>query len=304
MSEPTGRAAIGDFFAAYLGIDRPRLVRAAGHKFTDVSVVSPAMMRAVSVINLASVRALEQALGRTLDPLRFRANIYCDGLPAWSELDWVEKEIAIGPVRMRGMLRTRRCAATNVNPRDSGARREPARRPGAQFRPSRHGHLSGGTDRRPGRAQRPYSGIGVKTMQTRSKPETFEPPLSGAYHHLPGRLDGIRAVPVWRPGRPWRRSRADDGRTGSGAEPSPGAAALRTVPRHRPGRISQTTSISPIGDRAPISRPGWPTRRSMRFSGAPSAARSGCGRRAWSRRPAIWTRTACCRATNGASAGT
>jgi uncharacterized protein YcbX len=74
------------------------------------------MMRAVSVINLASVRALEQALGRTLDPLRFRANIYFDGLPPWSELAWAEQEVSIGPVRMRGTLRTRRCAATNVNP--------------------------------------------------------------------------------------------------------------------------------------------------------------------------------------------
>jgi uncharacterized protein YcbX len=111
-----GRRAIAEFFAAYMGVEQPRLVRAAGHKFTDVSVVSPTMMRAVSVINLASVRALEQALGRPLDPLRFRANIYFDGLPAWSELDWTDKEVTIGPVRLRGMLRTRRCAATNVNP--------------------------------------------------------------------------------------------------------------------------------------------------------------------------------------------
>jgi uncharacterized protein YcbX len=116
VNDPAGRAVIADFFAAYLGIDKPRLVRAAGHKFTDVSVVSPTMMRAVSVINLASVRALEQALGRTLDPLRFRANIYFDGLPPWSELAWAEQEVSIGPVRMRGTLRTRRCAATNVNP--------------------------------------------------------------------------------------------------------------------------------------------------------------------------------------------
>jgi uncharacterized protein YcbX len=116
VNEPAGRAAIAAFFAAYLGIDQPRLVQAAGHKFTDASVVSPTMMRAVSVINLASVRALEQALGRMLDPLRFRANIYIDGLAAWSEFDWMEKEVSIGPVRLRGTLRTRRCAATNVNP--------------------------------------------------------------------------------------------------------------------------------------------------------------------------------------------
>ena len=115
-TKSTGRAAIAAFFANYVGVEKPRLVRAAGHKFTDVSVVSLTMMRAVSLINLASVRALEQALGRPLDPLRFRANIYVDGLPAWSELDWVDTDISIGPARLRGMLRTQRCAATNVNP--------------------------------------------------------------------------------------------------------------------------------------------------------------------------------------------
>ena len=64
VTSAEGRAAIEDFMAAYLGEateGRPRLVSAAGHKFTDVSVVSPVMMKAISVINLASVRALEEA---------------------------------------------------------------------------------------------------------------------------------------------------------------------------------------------------------------------------------------------------
>jgi uncharacterized protein YcbX len=116
LIEPTGRAAIAAFFASFLGIAPPRVVHGGAHRFTDVSVVSTTMMRAISVINLESVRALSQALGRPLDPLRFRANVYIDGLPAWTELDWVGHDVSFGPVRMRGTLRTKRCGATNVNP--------------------------------------------------------------------------------------------------------------------------------------------------------------------------------------------
>src|SRR5262249_27564892 len=61
LDEPAGRAAVEDFFVAFLGDrlhGRPRLVSAPGFQFTDVSVVSEAMMRAVSLINLASVEAL------------------------------------------------------------------------------------------------------------------------------------------------------------------------------------------------------------------------------------------------------
>ena len=74
------------------------------------------MMKAISVINLASVRALEEATGIFVHPVRFRANIYLDGLPAWAEFDWLGREVEIGGIRFRGALRTRRCAATNVNP--------------------------------------------------------------------------------------------------------------------------------------------------------------------------------------------
>ncbi|NEU15091.1 MOSC domain-containing protein, partial [Methylobacterium sp. BTF04] len=78
--------------------------------------LSPVMMRAISVVNLASVHALAEATGRTLDPLRFRANIHLDRLAPWQELDWVGRELSIGAVRFRGLARTPRCGAVNVNP--------------------------------------------------------------------------------------------------------------------------------------------------------------------------------------------
>lgn len=119
IEEPAGCEAVEDFFADYLGAacqGRPKLVEAAGHKFTDVSVISPAMMRAVSVINLASVRDLEERYGRPVHPLRFRANIHLDGLAPWEELGWVGRDVAIGSARFRCVLRTRRCAAIDVDP--------------------------------------------------------------------------------------------------------------------------------------------------------------------------------------------
>lgn len=124
LDDPSGREAIEttvvDFMGAEIG-GKPRLVQAAGHRFTDVSVASPEMMEAVSLINLASVRSLEAKLGTRVDPRRFRANLVVDGVEPWAELDWIDKDVRIGGVSFRGARRTRRCAATEVNP-DTGER--------------------------------------------------------------------------------------------------------------------------------------------------------------------------------------
>lgn len=120
VSTRAGQDSIETFFEDYVGPaskGRPRLVRAADHKFTDASVMSPTMMRAISVINLASVKALEEATGESVHPLRFRGNVYLDGLAPWEELTWVDRGVALGGVRFKGLARTPRCAAVNVNPR-------------------------------------------------------------------------------------------------------------------------------------------------------------------------------------------
>ncbi len=120
LESEQGREDVSAFFARMLDLpaDRaPVIAREPGRRFTDVSVVSDPMMNAVSFINLASVRALEERTGTVIDPLRFRANIYVDGLPAFSELDLVGTEILVGEVRFTAVLNTGRCAATEVNPR-------------------------------------------------------------------------------------------------------------------------------------------------------------------------------------------
>jgi uncharacterized protein YcbX len=119
LSTPEGCAATEAFFARMFDLapDRmPRFVHAAPHRFTDVSVVSADLMNAVSLINLDSITDLEARTGTSIAPERFRANIYFSGWPAFSELALVGQEIIIGTARARVTLRTRRCAATEVNP--------------------------------------------------------------------------------------------------------------------------------------------------------------------------------------------
>src|SRR6266536_2620057 len=70
----------------------------------------------VSLINLASIAALEAFVAAPVDPLRFRANIYLEPAPAWSELDWIGSEITLGGARLRVIAPITRCAATQVNP--------------------------------------------------------------------------------------------------------------------------------------------------------------------------------------------
>ncbi|HEX4113586.1 MAG TPA: MOSC domain-containing protein [Stellaceae bacterium] len=119
LDNPTDRTAIEHALAAFMGDEiggRPRLVTAPGHRFTDVSVRSAAMMEAVSVVNLASIRDLEAKIGRKVDPVRFRANFLVEGLDPWVERDWIHREISIGGVICKGALCIRRCPATEVNP--------------------------------------------------------------------------------------------------------------------------------------------------------------------------------------------
>ena len=81
-----------------------------GHSFSDVA------RKVVSIINLASVRAIENMVGAPVHPLRFRANLYVEGWPAWHEFDLLDRTLAIGDVRLKVVKRIVRCAAVNVDP--------------------------------------------------------------------------------------------------------------------------------------------------------------------------------------------
>ena len=119
LRTPEGRMAIEGFFAGFCAPELrgpPKLLHAAGHSFSDVA------RKVVSIINLASVAALEAAAGAPVNPLRFRGNIHVEGWPAWREFDYLGAELAIGPsARLKIVKRIVRCAATEVDP-DTGIR--------------------------------------------------------------------------------------------------------------------------------------------------------------------------------------
>lgn len=113
LSTESGRQAVADWMTDFLGEEargRMRLVEAPGHAFTDI----PA--KAVSIIGLNSVHALEEKAGMALDPVRFRANILFSGGAPFAELNWVGRELLLGGARLKVFKRTQRCAATEVNP--------------------------------------------------------------------------------------------------------------------------------------------------------------------------------------------
>jgi uncharacterized protein len=120
MTEPEGCRLIAEFFEGFLGDAAKgplRVVAAPGHAFADARRKPNATTdKYVSLINRASIAALEAAMGVPVDPLRFRANVYFDGAAAWSEHDWVDTEITVGAARLRVISPITRCAATQVNP--------------------------------------------------------------------------------------------------------------------------------------------------------------------------------------------
>jgi hypothetical protein len=117
-SEP-GREAFARWLAEFLQAQAPEesygplkvLQAPDGHGFVN------SRNGLVSVLNLDSVRDLEQTAGRPIDPLRFRANVWVEGWGAW-------REYGLGagrPLRLGGaQLKTRddivRCLATHVDP--------------------------------------------------------------------------------------------------------------------------------------------------------------------------------------------
>jgi len=108
-----GRTAIERFFAQDFAQELkgpPKVVASAGHSFSDVA------RKVVSIINLGSVRAVENIVGTEVNPLRFRGNLHVQGWPAWHEFDLLGQTITIGDARLTVVKRITRCAAVNVDP--------------------------------------------------------------------------------------------------------------------------------------------------------------------------------------------
>ena len=114
LTTTIGRQMIEQFIAAYMKDalrGAPKVVAAAGHSFSDVAA------KCLHIVNLASLRELERAVGRPVAALRFRANVHLDGIPAWEEFRWLDKDLTLGGARLNVFHRTQRCDATNVDPK-------------------------------------------------------------------------------------------------------------------------------------------------------------------------------------------
>jgi len=120
LADPEGCRQVARFFDEFLGgaVAGPlRVVEAPGHAFADARPKpNTRTEQYVSLINLASIRELEGEIGAPVDPIRFRANVYFEGPPAWQEQAWMERHITVGAARLRIVSPITRCAATEVNP--------------------------------------------------------------------------------------------------------------------------------------------------------------------------------------------
>jgi uncharacterized protein YcbX len=114
LDTEAGRASLERFLQAFLGEDAPDKLRVLesppGYRFMDHP------QGYISVMNLASVRAVAQAIGQDVDPLRFRANVYVDGLKPWAEDEWAAgSRVTLGGSELSVFKPIVRCVATHVN---------------------------------------------------------------------------------------------------------------------------------------------------------------------------------------------
>ena len=102
-----------DWVGPLLPVDHPPstdIVSVPGRGMTDTDFPS------VSLINLASHRAVSDRLGQDLSVLRWRGNFILDGLGPWQEFEWLGKRLRLGGAELLVRERIKRCKATTANP--------------------------------------------------------------------------------------------------------------------------------------------------------------------------------------------
>ncbi len=106
-------AALLDWVKPLMPPDRAQsnaVVRVSERGMTDTDFPS------IAIANLASNRALSEGMGQDLSPLRWRANLWLDGMPAWEEAFLVGKSLVIGEAVFEVREQITRCLATAANP--------------------------------------------------------------------------------------------------------------------------------------------------------------------------------------------
>ncbi|SLN38080.1 MOSC domain protein [Pseudoruegeria aquimaris] len=93
------------------GLASTGILRVPGVAMTDTDFPS------ISLINLTSHRAVAQKIGRDISPLRWRGNLWLDGLAPWEEEEWLGRDLRIGEVVLSVREQITRCKATTASVR-------------------------------------------------------------------------------------------------------------------------------------------------------------------------------------------
>lgn len=86
------------------------VVRVPGRGMTDSPYPS------VSINSHNSLRAVSDAVGEDLSPLRWRGNIWVEAEGPWQEFEWIGKTIRVGEAELAVREPIVRCPATTANP--------------------------------------------------------------------------------------------------------------------------------------------------------------------------------------------
>ena len=111
VTTPSGQVErLGNGFVADLAetMARPLTLRdSAGINFDDSHVL---------VVNLATVQAFGLSVGAEIDPRRFRANLYVEGLEPEAEVRWLGHRIQAGSAELEVVKRCERCVVITRDP--------------------------------------------------------------------------------------------------------------------------------------------------------------------------------------------
>jgi uncharacterized protein len=119
----TGRSYIGAFFTGYLAASYPS--QGAKQRYSkplklvgdyNITRYPDREIADISLVSQASIDNLSEVSGKFIDVRRFRPNIVVEGIPAWSEFDWVGRKIQIGDATIEITARINRCLNIDVNP--------------------------------------------------------------------------------------------------------------------------------------------------------------------------------------------
>jgi uncharacterized protein len=117
----TGRNNISTFFTGYLAASYPSPGTSERAPLELVGSYNKTRYQDreaghISIVSQATLNNLSEIAGKQIDVRRFRPNIVVDGISAWSEFDWVGKQIKIGKVQVEITARINRCLNIEVNP--------------------------------------------------------------------------------------------------------------------------------------------------------------------------------------------